>query len=101
MSNKGGLRIPFPDYDYPDEKDKTPIYVEKVEGRWGAYMPRPKCSMTFNADEGVTLPEFITDIKEMLDGKVDYVFRCQLRKEASEHIVKNQFIMRKLQNAKN
>lgn len=102
MSNKGGLRIPFPDYDYADEKGKTPIYIEKVNDCWGAYMPRPKCSITFNADRGVKLPEFIQDIKETLDEmKIEYVFKCQIRDDAISRIARNQLALGRIQGERN
>ena len=104
-------RIPFPDYP-PKEQEldikraemrkEREIYVMKVGGAWGGYMPRPKCSLTFNAERGVELPEFIQTLKEEL-GEINIKprFRCIENQGIAEHIKQHQFIMKGQNNGRN
>lgn len=39
----------------------------RVKGDWGAVMPRPRYNIIFNADKGVELVEFITNVKKDLE----------------------------------
>lgn len=68
-------RINFPDYSAEEQdrdakkaekKNIKEIYVMRVNGDWGAVMPRARHNVIFNADKGVELVEFITNIKEDL-----------------------------------
>lgn len=43
------------------------VYVMRVNGDWGAILPRRKHNVIFNADKGVELVEFITDVKNDLN----------------------------------
>lgn len=98
------LRLDFPDYPATEqEKDaeraarrkETEIYVMKVNGAWGGYMPRAKCSMTFNAERGVELPEFIQTLKEELEEmNIKPRFRCIENQGVAEYIKQQQFILR-------
>lgn len=98
------LRIDFPDYPAAEqEKDierhkhlkEREIYVMKVNGAWGGYMPRPKCSITFNAERGIEIGEFIenltTELKEL---HIKPRFRCIENYGVAEHIKQHQFIMK-------
>ena len=50
--------------DAPGERPGiTDIYVVRVNGDWGAIIPRPRHNWVFNADKGVELTEFITEVK--------------------------------------
>lgn len=98
------LRLDFPDYPAAEqEKDaeraarlrQSDIYVMKVNGTWGGYMPRAKCSMTFNAERGVELLEFIQTLKEELEEmNIKPRFRCIENQGVSDHIKQQQFILR-------
>ena len=68
------LRLDFSDYSAKEQerdamrfrsKHTRPkdIYVMRVNGEWGAVLPRPKHNVIFNADYGVELVEFITNVK--------------------------------------
>lgn len=68
-------RIPFPDYTPEEQKrDATKanrkhyhdVYVMRVNGDWGAILPRKRHNVIFNADKGVELTEFVKDVKEEL-----------------------------------
>ena len=64
------------------------VYVMKVKGQWCGFMPRPKMSIIFNAQKGVELPEFITDIREELaDMGIDVKFRCIVNRGIENHIL--------------
>lgn len=65
------------------------VYVMKVNGQWCGFMPRPKMSIIFNAQKGVDLPEFITDVKEELaDMGMDVKFRNIVNRDIENHIIK-------------
>lgn len=103
-------RIPFPDYP-PEEQIKdqeraerlrqSEIYVMKVDGAWGGYMPRPKFSMTFNAKRGVELSEFIQNLKaDLQEMNIKPRFRCIENQGVAEHIRQQQFIMKGQNNGR-
>lgn len=43
------------------------IYVMCVNGDWGAVWPRKRHNIIFNADKGVELTEFVTNVKADLE----------------------------------
>lgn len=103
-------RIPFPDYP-PEEQERdikraerlkqSEIYVMRVEGAWGGYMPREKFSMVFNAERGVELTEFIKNLKEELEEmNIKPRFRCIENQGIAEHIKQHQFIMKGQSNGR-
>lgn len=104
------LRLDFPDYPAAEqEKDversarlkQSDIYVMRVNGVWGGYMPRPKCSMTFNAQRGVELAEFIHTLNEELrEMNIKPRFRCVENQGVAEHIKQHQFIMKGQNNGR-
>lgn len=70
------LRIDFPDYPAQEQErdakaSKTflsqEIYVMRVNGDWGAVWPRKRHNIIFNADKGVELTEFVTNVKADLE----------------------------------
>lgn len=72
------LRIDFPDYPAKEQerdvfnnlsRKERPkdVYIMRVNGDWGAILPRRKHNVIFNADKGVELAEFITDVKNDLN----------------------------------
>ena len=97
-------RFDFPDYPAAEQerdaaraerKSQTDVYVMKVQGAWGGYVPRPKCSITFNAARGVELIEFIQTLKQELDEmSIKPRFRCIENQGVAEHIKQQQFILK-------
>ena len=69
-------RLDFSDYSVQEQerdafgsmKSARPkdIYVVRVNGDWGAILPRKRHNVIFNADKGVDLVEFIQNVKEDL-----------------------------------
>lgn len=68
-------RLNFSDYPAEEqERDATKaerkhyhdVYVMRVNGDWGAILPRKRHNVIFNADKGVELTEFVKDVKEEL-----------------------------------
>lgn len=68
-------RFPFPDYPAKEqERDarraerlkSTEVYVMRVNGDWGAVMPRKRHNVIFNADKGVDLAEFVQNVRDDL-----------------------------------
>ena len=66
-------RIPFPDYPVKEQehdakkaknKNIKEVYVMRVNGDWGAIMPRPRHNLIFNADKGVELTKFIENLRK-------------------------------------
>lgn len=104
------LRLDFPDYPAAEqEKDaeraarrkETEIYVMKVNGAWGGYMPRANYSMTFNTKRGVELPEFIQTLKEELaEINIKPRFRCIENQGVADHIKQQQFILKGQSNGR-
>ena len=43
------------------------IYIMRVNGDWGAVWPRKRHNIIFNADKGVELTEFVTNVKADLE----------------------------------
>lgn len=66
-------RLNFSDYSAAEQdrdarkterKNRYEIYIMRVNGDWGAVMPCKRHNLIFNADKGVELTEFVTDLKE-------------------------------------
>jgi hypothetical protein len=47
-------------------RQTTDVYVMRVNGDWGAVMPRKRHNVVFNADKGVELPEFVQNVRDDL-----------------------------------
>jgi len=80
------LRIDFPDYP-PQEQERdarradrlktSEVYIMRVNGDWGAVMPRPRHNVIFNADKGVDLIEFVENVRDdLLDLGIKPRFHC-------------------------
>lgn len=55
----------------------TDIYVMRVNGDWGAVLPRQRHNVIFNADKGVDLVEFITNVKaDLAELGINPRFHC-------------------------
>lgn len=99
------LRIDFPDYPAKEqEKDiersqclkQIETYVMRVDGVWGAYIPRPRHSISITGNKGENLPEFIKGVTEKLDEfNIKPRFRCILNKGV-EDFIKQQIIIQNL-----
>ena len=104
------LRIDFPDYPAEEqERDaerhkqlkEREIYVMKVDGAWGGYMPRPKCSLTFNAERGIEIGDFIKNLTtELEELNIKPRYRCVENYGIAEHIRQHQFIIKGKNNGR-
>lgn len=82
------LRLNFSDYSAEQQerdiygslsKSNRPkdIYVMRVNGDWGAILPRQRYNFIFNADKGVELTEFITSVKaDLQELGINVRFHC-------------------------
>lgn len=80
------LRIDFPDYPAKEqERDiqraerlkRMEVYIMRVNGDWGAVMPRKRHNVIFNADKGVELPEFVENVRnDLVEMGIKPSFRC-------------------------
>lgn len=82
------LRIDFPDYSAKEQerdvfnnlsRKERPkdVYIMRVNGDWGAILPRKRYNIIFNGNKGVELLEFVTNIKQDLeDLGIKTRFRC-------------------------
>lgn len=74
------LRIPFPDYSEEQQEQDVQrhvaavnkmynreLYVMRVNGDWGAVMPKRRHNVIFTADAGVDLVEFVSEVKRDLE----------------------------------
>lgn len=73
-------RIPFPDYPAKEQEqderkhaaavDKAvsrEIYIMRVNGDWGAIMPKRRHNYIITADKGVDLTEFVSEVRKDLE----------------------------------
>lgn len=93
------LRLNFSDYSAKEQerdaekvirKQSTDIYVMRVNGDWGAVLPRKRHNVIFNADKGVELVEFVQNVKEeLLELGIKPRFHCVknfgIESKISEH----------------
>lgn len=81
------LRLNFSDYSAQEQerdafgslKSARPkdIYVMRVNGDWGAVLPRKRHNVIFNADKGVDLVEFIQNVKaDLAELGLNVRFHC-------------------------
>lgn len=100
------LRLDFSDYPaVAQEKDlarkaeanKKDVYIMKVNGVWGAFLPKPHYSFSITGELGQEMTKFITDVKEILVSQfnINPRFRCILNKGVEDHI-RQQLIIHKL-----
>ena len=98
------LRIDFPDYSAQQQEiDATraerrqtkDIYVMRVNGDWGAVMPRPRHNVIFNADKGVDLIEFVENVRDdLLDLGIKPRFHCVQNFGIESKIAEHQIVKR-------
>ena len=98
------LRIDFPDYSAQQQEiDATraerrqtkDIYVMRVNGDWGAVMPRPRHNVIFNADKGVDLIEFVENVRDdLLELGIKPRFHCVQNFGIESKIAEHQIVKR-------
>lgn len=101
-------RLDFSDYPAKEQekdvfsnlsKQNRPqdIYVMRVNGDWGAVLPRKRHNVIFNADKGVELIEFVQNVKEDLqDLGINPRFHCVQNFGIESKIAEHQYDFKKL-----
>ena len=81
-------RLDFSDYSAKEQEQDafgnlsksarpSDIYVMRVNGDWGAVLPRKRHNVIFNADKGVELIEFVQNVKaDLADLGLNVRFHC-------------------------
>lgn len=81
-------------------KRPTDIYIMRVNGDWGAVLPRKRHNVIFNADKGVELIEFVQNVKaELLELGITPRFHCVQNMGIESKIAEHQHIF--IRNLKN
>jgi hypothetical protein len=98
------LRIDFSDYSAKQQEiDATraerrqtkDIYVMRVNGDWGAVMPRPRHNVIFNADKGVDLIEFVQNVRDdLVELGIKPRFHCVQNFGIESKIAEHQIVKR-------
>lgn len=99
-------RIDFTDYTSENqerdaqkhaEKQKKDVYIVKVNGKYGAYLPRESLPLSLNSNHGQGFTEFVQETKKFFEDelKIKPRFRCVLNKGIEEHL-KQQMIIQNL-----
>jgi len=98
-------RIPFSDYPVKEqEKDvakyerlqEKDVYVMRVDGVWGAFLPRKVCSVSITGKRGQDLTPFINDVKSCLeDFNIKPRFHCIYNKGIEDYL-RQQIIAQRL-----
>ena len=72
----------------------TDIYVMRVNGDWGAVMPRQRHNVIFNADKGVELVEFVNNVKaDLQDLGLNVRFHCVQNMGIESKIAEHQHLI--------
>lgn len=93
------LRIDFPDYTAENqerderryiEKQKKDVYIVKVKGTYGAYLPQNSLPLSLNSNRGQGFTEFIQETKDFFENELHIKprFRCILNKGIEDYILK-------------
>ena len=107
-------RLDFSDYSakeqeqdaqrYKTQKEqyfKREIYVMRVNGDWGAVMPKRRYNVIFNADKGVELVEFVQKVKADLEELgIKPHFHCVQNFGVESKIAEQQQFIRRLNNGR-
>lgn len=93
------LRIDFPDYTSDnqerdakryEEQQKKDVYIVKVRGTYGAYLPDGDDNISYNNFQAKNLKDFYTAAKRFYNKlKVEPRFHCILNQGIEEHILKH------------
>lgn len=100
------LRIDFPDYTAENqerdaeryaEKQKKDVYIVKVRGTYGAYLPRESLPLSVNSNHGQGFTEFVQETKDFFENKLHIKprFRCILNKGV-ENFIYQQIVVQNL-----
>lgn len=80
---------------------KREVYVMRVNGEWGAVMPKRRYNVIFNADAGVELVEFVQKIKADLEELgIKPRFHCVQNFGVESKIAEHQMTIRKLNSGR-
>lgn len=91
------LRIDFPDYTAKEQerdaqryerRSKKDIYIMRVDGVWGAFMPRDKCSISLAGKQGQELASFILEAQDFFIDELNIKpnFHCVLNRGIEHHL---------------
>lgn len=91
------LKIDFPDYTAENqerdeqryiEKQKKDVYIVKVRGTYGAYLPRESLPLSVNSNQGQGFTEFVQEVKTFFEDEMNIKpkFHCVLNKGIEDHI---------------
>ena len=73
----------------------------RVNGDWGAVMPRKRHNVIFNADKGVDLTEFVQNVRaDLVEMGIKANFRCVQNFGIECKIAEQQRIIRELNNGR-
>lgn len=106
------LRLNFSDYSAKEQKQdeqrhisgignkaKREVYVMRVNGEWGAVLPKKRYNVIFNADAGVELVEFVSKVKADLEELgIKPHFHCVQNFGIESKIAEHQQLIRRLNN---
>lgn len=82
-------------------KAKREVYVMRVNGEWGAVMPKRRYNVIFNADAGVELVEFVSKVKADLEELgIKPHFHCVQNFGIESKIAEHQMTIRKLNSGR-
>lgn len=90
-------RIDFPDYSAKEQErdaqryerqSKKDIYIMRVDGVWGAFMPRDKCSISLTGKQGQELAPFILEAQDFFTEELNIKpnFHCVLNRGIEHHL---------------
>ena len=80
---------------------KREIYVMRVNGDWGAVMPKRRYNVIFNADKGVELVEFVQKVKcDLEELGIKPRFHCVQNFGIESKIAEHQMTIRRLNNGR-
>lgn len=100
-------RLDFSDYSAKEQEldaqrhianmAKREVYVMRVNGEWGAVLPKRRYNVIFNADAGVELVEFVSKVKADLEELgIKPHFHCVHNFGIESKIAEHQMTIRKL-----
>ena len=80
---------------------KREVYVMRVNGEWGAVLPKRRYNVIFNADAGVELVEFVSKVKADLEELgIKPHFHCVHNFGIESKIAEHQQFIRRLNNGR-
>lgn len=80
---------------------KREVYVMRVNGEWGAVLPKRRYNVIFNADAGVDLVEFVQKVKADLEELgIRPHFHCVKNFGVENKIAEQQQFIRRLNNGR-